>query len=153
MVPDYISAKVMSTKNGDVYTCMGCRAFLTPDTVGLNPDGSHKYYGRFNQGAVTINLVDVACSAEGDEDKLWKLMEERTELCHKALRIRHETLLGTPSDVAPILWQYGAIRRLGTGEKIDRLLYDNYSTISLGYAGSAVCMYRMGCQPYRSCRS
>jgi len=127
MVPDYISAKVMKQlKNGDVYTCMGCRAFLTPDTVGLNPDGSHKYYGRFNQGAVTINLVDVACSAEGDEDKFWKLMEERTELCHKALRIRHETLLGTPSDVAPILWQYGAISRLGKGEKIDRLLYDNY---------------------------
>ena len=144
MVPDYISAKVMKQlKNGDVYTCMGCRAFLTPDTVGLNPDGSHKYYGRFNQGAVTINLVDVACSAEGDEDKFWKLMEERTELCHKALRIRHETLLGTPSDVAPILWQYGAISRLGKGEKIDRLLYDNYSTISLGYAGLCECVYRM----------
>ena len=144
MVPDYISAKVMKQlKNGDVYTCMGCRAFLTPDTVGLNPDGTHKYYGRFNQGAVTINLVDVACSAEGDEDKFWKLMEERTELCHKALRIRHETLLGTPSDVAPILWQYGAISRLGKGEKIDRLLYDNYSTISLGYAGLCECVYRM----------
>ena len=144
MVPDYISAKVMKRlKNGDVYTCMGCRAFLTPDTVGLSPDGSHKYYGRFNQGAVTINLVDVACSAEGDEDKFWKLMEERTELCHKALRIRHETLLGTPSDVAPILWQYGAISRLGKGEKIDRLLYDNYSTISLGYAGLCECVYRM----------
>ena len=144
MVPDYISAKVMKQlKNGDVYTCMGCRAFLTPDTVGLNPDGSHKYYGRFNQGAVTINLVDVACSAEGDEDKFWKLMEERTELCHKALRIRHETLLGTPSDVAPILWQYGAISRLGKGEKIDRLLYDNYSTISLGYVGLCECVYRM----------
>ena len=144
MVPDYISAKVMKQlKNGDVYTCMGCRAFLTPDTVGLNPDGSHKYYGRFNQGAVTINLVDVACSAEGDEDKFWKLMEERTELCHKALRIRHETLLGTPSDVAPILWQYGAISRLGKGKKIDRLLYDNYSTISLGYAGLCECVYRM----------
>ena len=144
MVPDYISAKVMKQlKNGDMYTCMGCRAFLTPDTVGLNPDGSHKYYGRFNQGAVTINLVDVACSAEGDEDKFWKFMEERTELCHKALRIRHETLLGTPSDVAPILWQYGAISRLGKGEKIDRLLYDNYSTISLGYAGLCECVYRM----------
>lgn len=147
MVPDYISAKVMKQlKNGDVYTCMGCRAFLTPDTVGLNPDGSHKYYGRFNQGAVTINLVDVACSTEGDEEKFWKLMEERTELCHKALRIRHETLLGTPSDVAPILWQYGAISRLEKGEKIDRLLYDNYSTISLGYAGLCECVYRMkGC--------
>ena len=144
MVPDYISAKVMKQlKNGDVYTCMGCRAFLTPDTVGMNPDGSHKYYGRFNQGAVTINLVDVACSAEGDEEKFWQLMEERTELCHKALRIRHETLLGTPSDVAPILWQYGAISRLEKGEKIDRLLYDNYSTISLGYAGLCECVYRM----------
>ena len=144
MVPDYISAKVMKQlKNGDVYTCMGCRAFLTPDTVGMNPDGSHKYYGRFNQGAVTINLVDVACSAEGDEEKFWQLMEERTELCHKALCIRHETLLGTPSDVAPILWQYGAISRLEKGEKIDRLLYDNYSTISLGYAGLCECVYRM----------
>ena len=147
MVPDYISAKVMKQlKNGDVYTCMGCRAFLTPDMVGLNPDGSHKYYGRFNQGAVTINLVDVACSAEGDEEKFWQLMEERTELCHKALRVRHATLLGTPSDVAPILWQYGAISRLKKGEKIDRLLYDNYSTISLGYAGLCECVYRMkGC--------
>lgn len=143
MVPDYISAKIMKQLKGDVYTCMGCRAFLTPDTVGLNPDGSHKYYGRFNQGAVTINLVDVACSAEGNEEKFWQLMEERTELCHKALRIRHETLLGTPSDVAPILWQYGAISRLGKGEKIDHLLYDNYSTISLGYAGLCECVYRM----------
>lgn len=144
MVPDYISAKVMKQlKNGDVYTCMGCRAFLTPDTVGLNPDGSHKYYGRFNQGAVTLNLVDVACSSDGDEAWFWQLMEERTELCHKALRIRHETLLGTPSDVAPILWQYGAISRLQKGEKIDRLLYDNYSTISLGYAGLCECVYRM----------
>ena len=143
MVPDYISAKMMKKLKGDVYTCMGCRAFLTPDTVGMNPDGSHKYYGRFNQGAVTINLVDVACSAGGDEEKFWQLMEERTELCHKALRIRHETLLGTPSDVAPILWQYGAISRLAKGEKIDRLLYDNYSTISLGYAGLCECVYRM----------
>ena len=146
MVPDYISAKVMKQLKGDVYTCMGCRAFLTPDIAGLNADGSHKYYGRFNQGAVTINLVDVACSAEGDEEKFWQLMDERTELCHKALRIRHETLLGTPSDVAPILWQYGAISRLEKGEKIDRLLYDNYSTISLGYAGLCECVYRMkGC--------
>ena len=144
MVPDYISAKVMKQlKNGDVYTCMGCRAFLTPDTEGMNPDGSHKYYGRFNQGAVTINLVDVACSTDGDEDKFWKLLDERCELCHKALRIRHKTLLGTPSDVAPILWQYGAISRLAKGEKIDRLLYDNYSTISLGYAGLCECVYRM----------
>ena len=144
MVPDYISARVMKQlKNGDVYTCMGCRAFLTPDTEGMNEDGSHKYYGRFNQGAVTINLVDAACSAEGDEDKFWELLEERTELCHKALRIRHETLLGTPSDVAPILWQYGAISRLEKGEKIDKLLYNNYSTISLGYAGLCECVYRM----------
>ena len=143
MVPDYISARIMKQLKGDIYTCMGCRAFLTPDTVGMNPDGSHKYYGRFNQGAVTINLVDVACSAEGDEEKFWKLMDERCELCHTALRIRHETLLGTPSDVAPILWQYGAISRLAKGEKIDRLLYNNYSTISLGYAGLCECVYRM----------
>ena len=144
MVPDYISAKIMKQlKNGDVYTCMGCRAFLTPDTVGMNPDGSHKYYGRYNQGAVTINLVDAACSSDGDEEKFWQLMEERTELCHKALRIRHETLLGTPSDVAPILWQHGAIARLKKGEKIDKLLYDNYSTISLGYAGLSECVWRM----------
>ena len=144
MVPDFISVKMMrSLKNGDVYPCMGCRAWLTPDTVGLNPDGSHKYYGRFNCGAVTINLVDAACSAEGDEEKFWKLLDERCELCHKALRIRHETLLGTPSDVAPILWQHGAIARLEKGEKIDRLLYDNYSTISLGYAGLCECVYRM----------
>jgi len=143
MVPDYISAKIMKQLKGDVYTCMGCRAFLTPDTEGLSPDGSHKYYGRFNQGAVTINLVDVACSAEGDKEAFWKLLDERCELCHKALRIRHETLLGTPSDVAPILWQYGAIARLTKGEKIDRLLYNNYSTISLGYAGLCECVYRM----------
>ena len=143
MVPDYISAKIMKQLKGDVYTCMGCRAFLTPDTVGLNPDGSHKYYGRFNQGAVTINLVDVACSAGGDEARFWQLLNERCELCFKALMIRHKTLLGTPSDVAPILWQYGAIARLERGEKIDKLLYDNYSTISLGYAGLCECVYRM----------
>ncbi len=146
MVPDYISAKVMKQLKGDVYTCMGCRAFLTPDTVGMNPDGSHKYYGRFNQGAVTINLVDVACSAEGDETKFWHLLNERCELCFKALMIRHNTLKGTPSDVAPILWQYGAISRLAKGEIIDHLLYDNYSTISLGYAGLCECVWRMkGC--------
>ena len=146
MVPDYISAKIMRQLKGDVYTCMGCRAFLTPDTVGMNPDGTHKYYGRFNQGAVTINLVDVACSAEGDETKFWQLLNERCELCFKALMIRHKTLLGTPSDVAPILWQHGAISRLAKGEKIDRLLYDNYSTISLGYAGLCECTWRMkGC--------
>lgn len=146
MVPDYISAKIMKQLKGDVYTCMGCRAFLTPDTVGMNPDGSHKYYGRFNQGAVTINLVDVACSAEGDETKFWHLLNERCELCFKALMIRHNTLKGTPSDVAPILWQHGAISRLARGETIDRLLYDNYSTISLGYAGLCECVWRMkGC--------
>lgn len=122
---------------------MGCRSFLTPDTVGMNPDGSHKYYGRFNQGVVTINLVDAACSSGGDEEKFWQLMEERTELCHKALRKRHERLLGTPSDVAPILWQYGALARLEKGEIIDRLLYGNYSTISLGYAGLCECTRRM----------
>ena len=136
MVPDYISAKVMKQLKGDVYTCMGCRAFLTPSD-------DHKYYGRFNQGAVTINLVDVACSAGGDETKFWHLLNERCELCFKALMIRHKTLLGTPSDVAPILWQHGAISRLAKGEKIDRLLYDNYSTISLGYAGLCECVYRM----------
>ena len=139
MVPDYISAKVMKQLKGDVYTCMGCRAFLTPSD-------DHKYYGRFNQGAVTINLVDVACSAEGDETKFWHLLNERCELCFKALMIRHNTLKGTPSDVAPILWQYGAISRLAKGETIDRLLYDNYSTISLGYAGLCECVWRMkGC--------
>ncbi|MBR2287798.1 MAG: anaerobic ribonucleoside-triphosphate reductase, partial [Clostridia bacterium] len=147
MVPDYISAKIMKQlKNGDVYTCMGCRAFLTPDTVGLNPDGSHKYYGRFNQGAVTVNLVDAACSSGGDETKFWKILNERCELCFKALMVRHNTLVGTPSDVAPILWQHGAIARLQPGETIDKLLYDNYSTISLGYAGLCECTWRMkGC--------
>ena len=141
MVPDYISAKVMRKLKGDVYTCMGCRAFLTPSS-------DHKYYGRFNQGAVTVNLADAACSAYGDEEKFWKILEERTKLCHKALRIRHETLLGTPSDAAPILWQHGAISRLKKGEKIDRLLYDNYSTISLGYAGLYECVYRMKGVPH-----
>ena len=146
MVPDYISAKKMKEyKNGDVYPCMGCRSFLTPDTVGLNPDGSHKYYGRFNQGVVTINLVDVACSSYGDMDKFWEILDERLELCHRALRCRHERLLGTTSDVAPILWQYGALARLKKGEKIDKLLYNNYSTISLGYAGLyEMCMRMLG---------
>lgn len=143
MVPDYISAKVMRQLKGDIYPCMGCRAFLTPDTKGLNPDGSHKYYGRFNCGAVTIDLADVACISCGEERRFWELMEERTELCHKALKIRHETLRGVPSDVAPILWQHGAIARLKKGETIDSLLYDNYSTISLGYAGLYECVYRM----------
>ena len=146
MVPDYISAKKMKEyKNGDVYPCMGCRSFLTPDTKGLNPDGSHKYYGRFNQGVVTINLVDVACSSYGDMDRFWEIFDERLELCHRALRCRHERLLGTVSDVAPILWQYGALARLGKGEKIDKLLYNNYSTLSLGYAGLyEMCMRMLG---------
>ena len=155
MVPDYISAKVMRELKGDVYGCMGCRSFLTPDrftdtgTFG-NPEhagnyqpGVHKYYGRFNQGVVTINLVDVACSSDGDMEKFWQILHERLDLCHRALRIRHEHLLGTPSDVAPILWQNGAIARLAKGEVIDKLLYSGYSTISLGYAGLAECVYRM----------
>ena len=143
MVPDYISAKVMRRLKGDVYTCMGCRSFLTPDTEGMNPDGSHKYYGRFNQGVVTINLVDAACSSGGNEIKFWELLNERTELCKKALMLRHQRLLGAPSDVAPILWQHGALARLGKGEPIDRLLFNNYSTISLGYAGLCECTRRM----------
>ena len=146
MVPDYISAKKMKEyKNGDVYPCMGCRSFLTPDTEGLGVDGKHKYYGRFNQGVVTINLVDVACSSYGDMDAFWRIFDERLDLCHRALRCRHERLLGTVSDVAPILWQYGALARLKKGEKIDRLLYNNYSTISLGYAGLyEMCMRMLG---------
>jgi len=144
MVPDYISAKKMREyKNGDVYPCMGCRSFLTPDTEGLGENGGHKYYGRFNQGVVTLNLVDVACSSGKDEQKFWKLMEERTELCYRALMCRHRRLLGTPSDVAPILWQYGALARLKKGEPIDKLLFNNYSTISLGYAGLYECTYYM----------
>ena len=140
MVPDYISAKKMKEyKNGDVYPCMGCRSFLTPDTEGLGENGAHKYYGRFNQGVVTLNLVDVACSSGKDEKKFWDLMEERTELCKKALMCRHDRLMGTPSDVAPILWQFGALARLKKGETIDKLLFNNYSTISLGYAGLCEC--------------
>ena len=140
MVPDYISAKIMKElKQGDVYPCMGCRSFLTVEDSQRNADGSHKYYGRFNQGVVTINLVDVACSSEGDMDEFWKILDERLELCHRALRCRHERLLGTISDVAPILWQNGALARLKKGEKIDRLLFDGYSTISLGYAGLYEC--------------
>jgi len=139
MVPDYISAKVMKRLKGDVYACMGCRLFLTPSDT-------HKYYGRFNQGVTTINLVDVACSSDGDEKRFWQILDERCELCFKALMCRHNRLKGTPSDVAPILWQYGALARLGNGEVIDDLLYNNYSTISLGYAGIAEMTYRMkGC--------
>ncbi len=144
MVPDYISAKVMrELKRGDVYTCMGCRSFLTVEDSQRNPDGSHKYYGRFNQGVVTINLVDVACSSYGDMDMFWKILDERLELCHRALRCRHERLLGTVSDVAPILWQHGALAHLKKGETIDKLLYNGYSTISLGYAGLYEMCVRM----------
>ena len=144
MVPDYISAKVMKElKKGEVYTCMGCRSFLTVEDNQLLPNGKHKFYGRFNQGVVTINLVDVACSSDGNMDRFWEILDDRLELCHRALRLRHERLLGTPSDVAPILWQYGAIFRLKKGEVIDPLLYNGYSTISLGYAGLAEMCYRM----------
>ncbi|MCR4868901.1 MAG: anaerobic ribonucleoside-triphosphate reductase [Lachnospiraceae bacterium] len=144
MVPDYISAKVMKEiKGGNVYTCMGCRSFLTVEDNVRNADGTHKFYGRFNQGVVTINLVDVACSSDGDMDKFWEILEERLELCHRALRCRHERLKGTVSDVAPILWQHGALARLKKGETIDKLLYGGYSTISLGYAGLCEMCYRM----------
>lgn len=144
MVPDYISAKIMKEmKNGEVYPCMGCRSFLTVEDSQRNPDGSHKFYGRFNQGVVTINLVDVACSSEGDMEKFWKILDERLELCHRALRCRHERLLGTVSDVAPILWQNGALARLKKGETIDKLLFNGYSTISLGYAGLYEMCVRM----------
>ncbi len=147
MVPDYISAKVMrklkidKNGNGNVYTCMGCRSFLTPY---VDPETNQpKYYGRFNQGVVTLNLVDAALSSGGDEEKFWQIMEERLELCHRALRLRHERLKGTLSDAAPILWQYGALARLKKGEPIDRLLYNGYSTISLGYAGLYECVKYM----------
>ena len=162
MVPDYISEKKMreyklskgeTEGNGDCYTCMGCRSFLTPDRSGNGFDnvakalnyepGKPKYYGRFNQGVVTINLVDVALSAHRDMDEFWKIFDERLELCHRALRCRHERLLGTTSDAAPILWQYGALARLDKGEKIDKLLYGGYSTISLGYAGLYECVKAM----------
>ncbi len=146
MVPDYISAKMMrELKNGEVYPCMGCRSFLSVGDSQMLPNGKHKFYGRFNQGVVTINLVDVACSSEGDMDRFWEILDERLELCHRALRCRHERLLGTVSDVAPILWQNGALARLKKGEKIDPLLYNGYSTISLGYAGLyEMCMRMLG---------
>jgi len=144
MVPDYISAKIMrELKQGDVYPCMGCRSFLTVEDSQRNEDGSHKFYGRFNQGVVTINLVDVACSSQGSMEEFWKILDERLELCHRGLRCRHERLLGTVSDVAPILWQNGALARLKKGEKIDKLLYNGYSTISLGYAGLYEMCVRM----------
>ena len=147
MVPDYISEKKMLElkvdKNGEghCYTCMGCRSFLTPY---IDPEtGKPKYYGRFNQGVVTINLVDVALSSGGNFDKFWKIFDERLALCHRALQARHKRLLGTPSDAAPILWQYGALARLKKGEKIDKLLFGGYSTISLGYAGLYECVKYM----------
>ena len=162
MVPDYISEKKMrefklskgeTEGNGDCYTCMGCRSFLTPDRTGNGYDnvaraknyepGRPKYYGRFNQGVVTINLPDVALSSQRDMDKFWEIFDERLELCHRALRCRHERLLGTLSDAAPILWQYGALARLDKGEKIDKLLFGGYSTISLGYAGLYECVKYM----------
>jgi ribonucleoside-triphosphate reductase len=162
MVPDYISEKKMreyklstgqSVGEGDCYTCMGCRSFLTPDrseggygnvSNALNyKPGKPKFYGRFNQGVVTINLVDVALSAHGDMDKFWSIFDERCELCHKALRCRHDRLKGTVSDAAPILWQYGALARLEKGETIDKLLYGGYSTISLGYAGLWECVFAL----------
>lgn len=159
LVPDYVSEKVMKelkvdkTGNGRCYPPMGCRSFLTPDRISaevgnvakaLNyKENEGKYYGRFNQGVVTINLVDVACSSNGDMEKFWEILDERLELCHRALRARHERLLGTPSDVAPILWQHGALARLEKGETIDKLLYNGYSTISLGYAGICEMCYRM----------
>ncbi len=150
MVPDYISEKVMMDLKGDVYTCMGCRSFLTPDRFTENGvgnianaknyvEGKKKYYGRFNQGVVTLNLVDIACSSGGDMTKFWKIFDERLDLCHRALQCRHNRLMGTMSDAAPILWQHGALARLNKGETIDRLLFDGYSTISLGYAGLYEC--------------
>ena len=154
MVPDYISEKKMLELKGDVYPCMGCRSFLTPDrftdagvgniaNAGNYVPGKHKYYGRFNQGVVTINLPDVALSSGGNIEKFWTIFEERLELCHRALRCRHDRLKGTLSDAAPILWQYGACARLKKGEPIDKLLYNGYSTISLGYAGLYECVKYM----------
>ena len=154
MVPDYISEKKMLELKGDVYVCMGCRSFLTPDrftdagigniaNAGNYQPGKHKYYGRFNQGVVTINLPDVALSSGGNIEKFWKIFDERLELCHRALLCRHERLKGTLSDAAPILWQYGACARLKKGEPIDELLYHGYSTISLGYAGLYECVKYM----------
>ena len=154
MVPDYISEKKMLELKGDVYVCMGCRSFLTPDrftdtgvgniaNAGNYEPGKHKYYGRFNQGVVTINLVDVALSSQRDIEKFWQIFDERLELCYKGLLCRHERLKGTLSDAAPILWQYGALARLPKGEPIDKLLYGGYSTISLGYAGLYECVKYM----------
>lgn len=149
MVPDYISEKKMLEYKGDCFPCMGCRSFLTPDRTTENLANANnwvkgkKYYGRFNQGVVTINLADVGLSANKDFDKFWKIFDERLELCHRALQIRHNRLLGTLSDVSPIHWQHGGLARLKKGEKIDKLLYDGYSTISLGYAGLYECVLSM----------
>lgn len=154
MTPDLISGKIMLELKGDVYPCMGCRSFLTPDRFTDNgigniakaknyEPGKHKYYGRWNQGVVTLNLVDVALSSNKDMDIFWSIMEDRLELCHKALKCRHNKLLNTPSDVAPILWQHGAFARLEKGEKINELMYHGYSTISLGYAGLYECVKYM----------
>lgn len=146
LVPDYISEKIMleskidKNGNGNCYGCMGCRSFLTPY---VDENGNPKYWGRFNQGVVTINLADIALSSEGDYEKFWQIFEERTELCHKALKIRHERLEGTLSDIAPVLWRYGALSRLESGETIDKLLHGGYSTISLGYAGLYECVKYM----------
>ena len=146
LVPDYISEKVMKelkvdqNGNGQCYPSMGCRSFLTPY---IDENGKPKYYGRFNQGVVTINLVDVACSSKRDMNKFWQIFDERLDLCYRALMCRHERLKGTPSDVAPILWQHGALARLKKGETIDKLLYGGYSTISLGYAGLYECVKYM----------
>lgn len=149
MVPDYISEKKMLEYKGDCFPCMGCRSFLTPDRTTENLANANnwvegkKYYGRFNQGVVTINLADVGLSANKDFDKFWKIFDERLELCHRALQVRHNRLLGTLSDVSPIHWQHGGLARLKKGEKIDKLLYDGYSTISLGYAGLYECVLAM----------
>ena len=154
LVPDYISEKIMKELKGDVYTCMGCRSFLTPDRftdAGIGNianaknyvPGQHKYYGRFNQGVVTVNLVDIGLSANKNMDNFWRIFDERMDLCHRALQARHKRLKGTVSDVAPILWQYGALARLEKGETIDKLLYNGYSTISLGYAGLWECVYSL----------
>lgn len=153
MVPDYISEKIMLELKKDVYPCMGCRSFLTPDRFTDNGvgniakaknyiPGKHKYYGRFNQGVITLNLVDIACSAK-DETEFWKIFDERLDICHEGLQCRHKRLKGTISDISPIHWQYGALARLDKGETIDKLLYDGYSTISLGYAGLWECVYKM----------
>jgi ribonucleoside-triphosphate reductase len=159
MVPDFISEKIMLELKGDCYPCMGCRSFLTPDrsrngfdniAKADNYDGKPKYYGRFNQGVVTINLVDVALSSKGDFEKFEDILEDRLEICHRALQLRHERLAGATSDVAPILWQHGALARLAPGENLHKLLHNNYSTISLGYAGLYECVKYMTSESHTS---